>query len=116
VLDLTFSTEIIDIGWGPVSLTKFSDSRIQHIKTFSQYFYIDPTQDYFYIYFELFNLYRCVLKYLYYDDQLDIEIINNTDHEVLLKTDDLDFAIEKIEELYMNNIRNNLIDGSTNSI
>ena len=61
-----------------------------------------------YIYFELFQLFRCIVKYTYHDQQLDVELINNTDHEVLLKTDDLEFAVEKIEELYIETIRNNL--------
>jgi len=107
-LDLTFSSEIIDIGWGRMCLTKFADTRIERINSYCQYFYVDPTKEYFYVYFELFDLYRCVLKYTYDDQVLDVEIINNTDHEVLLKTDDLEFVVEKIEELYIDNFRDML--------
>lgn len=104
-LDITFSSETVDIGWGRVCITKFADSRIEKINSYSQYFYIDPTKEYFYVYFELFDLYRCVLKYTYDDHSLDVEIINNTDHEVLLKTDDLEFVVEKIEEIYIDSFR-----------
>lgn len=109
-IDLTFSNETVDIGWGQVSLTRFSDSRLERINSFCQYFYIDPTREYYYIYFELFQLYRCVVKYTYDDQELDVEVINNTDHEVLLKTDDLEFVVEKIEDLYMDEFRRKLVD------
>jgi hypothetical protein len=105
MLDLTFSSETIDIGWGPVSLTKFADPRLERVNSFSQYFYIDPTSEYYYIYFEMFELYRCIVKYTFDDQDLDVEIINNTDHEVLLKTDDLDLVVDKVEELYMDCFR-----------
>lgn len=108
MLDLTFSNEKHDIGWGRISLTRFADRRLERINSFSEYFYVDPTSDYLYIYFELFDLYRCVVKYTYHDLQLDVEIINNTDHEVILKTDDLEFVVEKIEEIYIENFRRKL--------
>ena len=108
MLDLTFSSEITDIGFGRISVTRFSDRRIERINSFAQYFYIDPSADYLYIYFELFDLYRCIVKYTYRDQELDVEIINNTDHEVILKTDDLEFVVEKIEDIYIENFKRSL--------
>lgn len=106
--DLTFSSEFVEVGLGRVAVTRFSDSRLERINSYAQYMYVDPTSEYVYIYFELFQLYRCIVKYTYNDQQLDVEVINNSDHEVLLKTDDLEFAVETVEELYIETIRKSL--------
>lgn len=101
MLDLTLSCETVQMNGTYVTLTKFSDPRMERINSFTQYFYIDNSSEYVYIYFELFKLYRCIFKYVFDNEIVDLEIVSNTSNEVLLRTDELEIAIDKIEELYI---------------
>lgn len=105
LMDLTLSSEIVNNGYNYLSITKFSNSNLERINSFANYFYIDFHPDVLTIYFELFKNYRLIFKYTYQTKDCDYEIISNSNNEVLLKTDDVKLSIDKIEEIYIETLQ-----------